>query len=246
MAVLYPRPHEFTCMTEQTAPAAAGGRAPADDRVVALRERYVAAQLAGDRQEALRLIREEGLERGLDAPRIALEVIMPAQAEIGRLWQENRIGIAEEHLATAISQLVVSTLYSHFPRAASNGKRVIVACVEGEQHEIGARLAADFLEMAGFVVHFLGANVPTDSLVAMVRTELPHLVVLSSATTLHLAAMRSAISRIRLVGGAALPIAVGGGVCAWVQDLADIPGVSCTGTDVHDLVKTSRRLTGVA
>lgn len=230
-------------MTEQTAPAADGGRATADDRVVALRERYVAAQLAGDRQEALRLIREEGLERGLDAPRIALEVIMPAQAEIGRLWQENRIGVAEEHLATAISQLVVSTLYAHFPRAASNGKRVIVACVEGEQHEIGARLAADFLEMAGFVVHFLGANVPTDSLVAMVRTELPHLVVLSSATTLHLAAMRSAISRIRLVGGAALPIAVGGGVCAWVQDLGDIPGVSCTGSDVHDLVETAKRLT---
>ncbi|NUO64777.1 MAG: cobalamin-binding protein [Gemmatimonadaceae bacterium] len=232
-------------MTEQIAPVADGGRAPADDRIVALRDRYVAAQLAGDRQEALRLIREDGLQRGIDAPRIALEVIMPAQTEIGRLWQQNRIGVAEEHLATAISQLVISTLYDHFPREQSNGKRVIVACVEGEQHEIGARLAADFLEMAGFVVHFLGANVPTDSLVAMVRTELPHLVVLSSATTLHLAALRSAISRVRLVGGGALPIAVGGGVCAWVQDLGDVAGVSCTGSDVHELVETAKRLTGV-
>ena len=183
--------------------------------------------------------------RGIGAPRIALEVVMPAQTEIGRLWQENRIGVAEEHLATAISQLVVSTLYDHFPRQQSNGKRVIVACVEGEQHEIGARLAADFLEMAGFVVHFLGANVPTDSLVSMVRTELPHLVVLSSATTLHLANLRSAISRVRLVGGEALPIAVGGGVCVWVQDLGDIAGVSCTGSDVHELVAAAQRLTGV-
>ena len=232
-------------MTDQTALAVDGSRAGRDDPIVALRDRYLAAQLAGDRQEALRLVHEEGLARGIDAPRIALEVIMPAQREIGRLWQENRIGVAEEHLATAISQLVVSTLYAQFPREPTNGKRVIVACVEGEQHELGARLVADFLEMAGFVVHFLGANVPTDSLVAMVRTELPHLVVLSSATTLHVAQLRSAISRVRLVGGDALPIAVGGGVCAWVHDLGDIPGVSCTGTDLHDLVETAKRLTGV-
>lgn len=232
-------------MTDQTALAVDGSRADADDPIVALRDRYLAAQLAGDRQEALRLVHLEGLERGIDAPRLALEVIMPAQREIGRLWQENRIGVAEEHLATAISQLVVSTLYAHFPRQQPNGKRIIVACVEGEQHELGARLVADFLEMEGFLVHFLGANVPTDSLVSMVRTERPNLVVLSSATTLHIAQLRSAVSRVRLVGGDALPIAVGGGICAWVHDLGDIPGVRCAGDDLHDLVATAKRLTGV-
>jgi methanogenic corrinoid protein MtbC1 len=231
-------------MSEHSASAVDDPRAASDDpRIVALRAHYLAAQLSGDRQDALRIIREEGLDRGIDAPTLALDVIMPAQQQVGRLWQENRIGVAEEHLATAISQLVVSTLYPHFPRARSNGKRVIVACVEGELHELGARLAADFLEMAGFVVHFLGANVPTDSLVAMVRSELPHLVVLSSATTLHLAQLRAAVSRIRLVGGDALPIAVGGAVCAWAPDLGQIPGVLCTGTDVHTLVETAKRLT---
>ena len=232
-------------MSEQNASAVEGARATDDDpRILALRERYLAAQLAGDRQEALRIVREEGLEQGIDAPRLALGVIMPAQQRIGRLWQENRIGVAEEHLATAISQLVVSTLYSHFPRARPNGKRVVVACVEGELHELGARIAADFLEMAGFAVRFLGASVPTDSLVAMVRSELPHLVVLSSATTLHLHALRAAISRIRLVGGDARPSAGGGGVCAGAPDRGGSAGVLCTGSDVHELVRTAKRLTG--
>jgi methanogenic corrinoid protein MtbC1 len=46
---------------------------------------------------------------------------------------------------------------------SASGKVVTLACVEGELHEVGARMASDFLEMAGFDVRFLGANVPTCS-----------------------------------------------------------------------------------
>ncbi len=36
------------------------------------------------------------------------DVIQKTQREIGRLWQENRITIADEHVATAISQLALA------------------------------------------------------------------------------------------------------------------------------------------
>ena len=84
-------------MIDHSASAIEGPRTDTDDpRLVPLRARYVTAQLAGDRQEALRLMREEGLARGIDAPRLALDVIMPAQQEIGRLWQENAITVSSE------------------------------------------------------------------------------------------------------------------------------------------------------
>lgn len=111
-----------------------------------LRTRYPAAQLAGDRREALRLIVEEGAERRVPVSALHLEVIRPAQVEIGRPWQENPITVADEPLATAISQLVVSHLYRYLPPAALDGRRVIVSCADGELHEMGARMAADFLE----------------------------------------------------------------------------------------------------
>jgi len=184
--------------------------AVAADPLASLRTRYLAAQLAGDRRKALRLVIEEGVERGVSVPDLHLQVIEPAQVEIGRLWQENTITVAQEHLATAISQLVVSHLYRYLPAATANGKRVIVACAEGELHEMGARMAADFLEMAGFDVRFLGANVPAAGLAAMVREVRPHLVVLSAATTLCFPGLRSTIAAAREAGGPTLPILVGG------------------------------------
>lgn len=114
-----------------------------------LTRRYLAAQLAGDAREALRLALEQGNKRGTSVAALQLKMIAPAQREIGRLWQENCISVAQEHLATSISQLVMTHLYTHLPRGTANGRLALVARAEGETYEVGARLGADFMEMAG-------------------------------------------------------------------------------------------------
>jgi hypothetical protein len=42
----------------------------------------------------------------------------PAQREIGEKCQRNELGIAEEHMATAISNLVLAPVRERRPRAA--------------------------------------------------------------------------------------------------------------------------------
>ena len=97
----------------------------------ALSERFVEAQLAGNRREAIRLLME-GLRQGLSVPDLHLGVIQAAQYRIGELWLAHQVTIAEEHLATAIAQLAMSHLYPHLPRGERLGKRVLLGCVEGE------------------------------------------------------------------------------------------------------------------
>jgi MerR family transcriptional regulator, light-induced transcriptional regulator len=172
--------------------------------------RYLAAQLAGDRREALRIVVDEALEKGVAPPDIHMSVIEPAQYEIGRLWQENTISVAQEHVATAISQLVLAYLYPRLPRAQTNGKKVVVACVEGELHDMGARVCADFLEMAGYEVRFLGADVPEDSLVSSIVRERPDAVALSVTMVFHVPAAKRAIQAIRASTRGRTPILVGG------------------------------------
>jgi methanogenic corrinoid protein MtbC1 len=210
----------------------------------ALQARYLAAQLAGDRREALRLLVDEGLLRGIALQDIHLKVIQPAQYEIGRLWQENRISVAQEHLATAISQLALSHLYRHLPRDPSNGKIVMVSCVEGELHEVGARMASDFLEMAGFDVRFLGANVPTSHLVHMLREQKPDLLALSVTMTYHLPALRAALDQVRALFPQ-LRIAVGGLAFSWTPGLENDLNVSFHGRDARELVAAACRTLGV-
>ena len=217
----------------------------ADGALATLRDRYLAAQLAGDRREALRLVMEDGVGQGVPVPALHLEVIQPAQVEIGRLWQENAITVADEHLATAISQLVVSHLYRHLPPAVPNGKRALVACAEGELHEMGARIAADFLEMAGFDVRFLGANVPADSVGAMVRTARPDLVVLSAATSFCFPGLRRTVAAVRAAGGPRLPILVGGSAFTGATACDAPEAVVYAGATAEALVRAAQEHAGV-
>lgn len=202
---------------------------------------YVAAQLAGDRRHALRLV-QEIVDAGLDIATVQLKIVQPAQREIGRLWQENRISVAQEHLATSISQLVLSHLYPRMPREPTNGCTAIVSCVEGERHDMGARMGADFLEMAGFDVRFLGADVPTRSLLEMIDATRPHVLGLSVAMSFHIPVLERTIAAVRAAHGDALPIVVGGHVSAWLPDLQSALGVQCVGTSADQLVRSCREL----
>jgi MerR family transcriptional regulator, light-induced transcriptional regulator len=200
---------------------------------------YLAAQLAGDRREALDLVIERGVRAGVAVPDLHLLVVQRAQREIGRLWQENIINVAREHLATSISQLVVSHLYQHMPRARENGKRVLVACVEGEQHDLGARMGADFLEMAGFEVRLLGANVPTGQVVEAARDA--DVVGLSASMSFHAPALEAAVRGLRRARGDGLPILVGGNLAGEAPGLLEALGVDAFGASADELVAQCRR-----
>lgn len=210
-----------------------------------LRDLYLAAQLAGNRREALRILTEEGLKKGFSVPYLQLKVVQEAQREIGRLWQEDRITIAQEHMATAISQTALAHLYQQATPAASNGKKIVVACVEGELHDFPARLAADALDLAGFEVRFLGANTPTDSLLSLLAAEKPDLLALSVAMAFNIPALRSAVIRIRAQTEGHLPITVGGHACEWARSLADEVGADGSGADAEALVAVAMRLLGI-
>jgi len=207
----------------------------------ALRKAYLSAQLKGNRREALRLVVDEGLLRGIPFATLHSEIIRKAQWEIGRLWQENHISVAQEHMATAISQLALSHLYRHLPRDPPNGRTVMVSCVEGELHELGARMASDFLEMAGFDVRFLGASVPVEHLVREVRESPPDLLALSVTMTFHLSALREAVAAVR-AAVPRVPLVVGGLAISWAPGVDAELGVPFIGTDASELVAAACRL----
>ena len=209
-----------------------------------LRDRYLTAQLAGDRREALRLLVEDGLDGGASVLDLQAGVIQAAQDEIGRLWQLNRVTIAQEHMASAISQLALATLFERATPAPRLGKRFLLACVAGEQHDLPARLVADFLDLAGFDMRYLGADVPHDDLVRMACAEQPDVVGLSVTMSFNVPALRTAVARL----GAVLdrPIFVGGHAIRRSPGLIAELVVTSDGTTSAEVVATARRLAGLA
>ena len=209
-----------------------------------LAQQFVAAQLAGDRRAALTLV-VDSVKDGVSVADMQQHVIRAAQEEIGRLWQTNTISIAQEHLATGISQIVLARLFDYAPDVPSNGKLVFVACVQGEQHDLPARLVADCLDLGGFTVRYFGPDVPTHDLVAAVRTRHPDLIALSVTMSFNVGALRDAVTQIRGVAPS-IPIAVGGNAVRWSDGVVAELGVATAPSDTESLLALARQLAGVA
>ncbi len=162
------------------------GAAPAVS-VAALERDYLALLLAPDLREARGLI-DEALDCGLPASQAYLRVITPAMHEIGRLWETAEISVAQEHLATQISQIVIAGLGGRLAAGANVGadRVAIVASTPGELHALGTQMVADFLEGQGWQVLALGADVPAQELVELTRTRRAAVVALSTALPGHL------------------------------------------------------------
>jgi methanogenic corrinoid protein MtbC1 len=208
-----------------------------------LQKRYLRAQLSGDRREAMRLIVEEGTSRGISVSVLASEVIRASQSEIGRLWEENRISIAEEHMATAISQVALAYLYQQAATPAPIGKKIIVSCVEGELHDFPARLVADALDLEGYAVRFLGASVPVDSLVSVLGQDGPDMLALSVTMSFNVGALRNTVKRVRQEFPS-LPIAVGGHACAWSATIVRELAAEATGSDAAEMIAAAKKVFG--
>jgi hypothetical protein len=70
---------------------------------------YLEALLRGDRQTASRLILD-AVRSGTPVRDIYLQVFECSQHEMGRLWQMNKITVAQEHHCSAATQMIMSLL----------------------------------------------------------------------------------------------------------------------------------------
>lgn len=201
-------------------------------------ERYLSAIRAGSRREALAVV-DDALREGMDARTLYLQVFQPSMHEIGRLWQENRITVADEHLATAITQLAMSRLYEElFGDRPEPGPLLVAACAEHERHELGLRMVCDLLELDGWDTVFLGASVPVEDLVEMVKERRPEVVALSASITPHLARVREAVEAIREAMPEGAPvIAIGGRAFAGDATLAERMGADLTAKDAVEVAE---------
>jgi len=195
-------------------------------QLTTVRERYLNAQVAGDRRAALQVV-HDALAGGHSVRDLRQRVVQAAQAEIGRLWQENRLSVAHEHMATAISQMALVQLFEAAPVPRARGRKILVACVEGELHELPARLVADYLESEGYAVRFLSADVPTASLCAAIAETSPDLLALSVTMSFNVTGLRAAVAAVR-EQFPKLKILAGGQALQWAPELAGQLGIVTT------------------
>lgn len=204
--------------------------------------RFLLAALEARHDDARQLVLE-ALDEGVSVPELHLEVIARAQAEIGRMWQVGEVNIAEEHLGSRIVEDVLSLLRSRMPRTADTGRRVVVASVSGNLHDIGPRMVSDHFEMAGWKALFLGADMPAPDLVQILEDFDAQLVALSGGLGLNLRATAQVIAHVR-EKRPGTPIIVGGRPFSQVPDLWKDVGADGWAPDASAAVAAGSKLAG--
>ena len=160
---------------------------------------------------AARAVLEDALAAGMPLARIYAGVVPPLMREVGRRWQTNEISVAHEHYCSAAVQSILGGFHRLiFKHGNAAGPSIMVACVEGEQHELGARTVADVFELSGWHTSFLGANLPARDLVKLIEeaARRPDVIALSATMPGHLARLAATIEAIRDSTG--VPVMVGG------------------------------------
>jgi len=184
-----------------------------------LLRRVPAGPLDNLRERALQCALEldgVGLEQVLDqafalvGPAQVLEdLILPSARQMGNLWSTGAASVAAEHLQSSVYSRRLEALCRAALSFTSGHPTYVVCCLQGEHHELAARLVAYYVAGAGAFPLYLGADLPLVDLERVCREQRPAAALLSvtrEATLLaQVPALRALAQRLDtplLVGGA--------------------------------------------
>jgi methanogenic corrinoid protein MtbC1 len=195
----------------------------ADEAAAAVIRRYGEALRAGDPERALAAT-DMAVAGGMTAAGAEAQVIAPAMRWIGDLWEQGAIGVAEEHLATAISDSALAHLYPRLRTAAPRSReRMLVSTVQNERHVLGVRMVADALEGAGFDVLYLGGDVPAGALLDACRKHRPAAVALGVTMHVNLPALLGEVTALASLEAPPQILLGGQGIPASVREELNVP-----------------------
>ena len=167
-----------------------------DQPYVDLAKKYMDYLLVGKRYEACDLIIAE-VDRGVPIKDIYLHVFQTVQYEVGYLWHQGHITVAQEHFCTAACQYIIARLYPMIFQNSVQGPKVVAACIGDELHEMGIRMVADFFELSGYDTYYLGANTPMEGILQTVKQSRPIALALSITIAFHMGELISLIQAMR-------------------------------------------------
>jgi len=158
------------------------------------------AVLAGDAQTAVAVTKEAIAEK-MNPTALITEAMIPAMAEVGRLFECQEYFVPELLLAARAMKGALELLR---PLLAETGAqptgRVVIGTVKGDLHDIGKNLVASMLEGGGFEVTDLGADVAPEKFVSAVQEKHPQIVCLSALLTVTMPAMKTTIEAMKQAG----------------------------------------------
>ncbi len=166
--------------------------------------------------------------------------IIPALNTVGKGFEEKRIYLPSLLMSAEAASAAFEEIKEKMPANESrNSKKIVLATVKGDIHDIGKNIVKVLLENFGFSVIDLGRDVPPEKVVGAAKEEGVRLVGLSALMTTTVPSMAETIRLLRdeypearvVVGGAVL-----------TQEYADMIGADKYAADAMETVRYAQEI----
>lgn len=149
-------------------------------------EQFVEALLKGDGDQAWNQVSHLS-ESGHSSIWLYENVFTSAMVQIGWLWEQNKITIADEYLATSTCHFILARYHYSIRKRFKNpnGKRIMLLCIDQEQHNLGIKMCAHLLEEHGWSTEILGASVSLEQMMQTANETKPDAIALSISIPYH-------------------------------------------------------------
>ncbi len=170
--------------------------------------------------------------------------IVPALNEVGEGFEKKTMFLPQLLMSADAATRAFAVIKNTMAEAGirpDDSKRIVLATVKGDIHDIGKNILKVLLENYGFTVIDLGKDVPPEKVVEAAREHAAGIVGLSALMTTTVPAMKETVELVHkdLPG---VPVMVGGAVLT--QEYADMIGADYYGKDAMASVKIAQSLFG--
>jgi MerR family transcriptional regulator, light-induced transcriptional regulator len=122
------------------------------------------------------------------------DAVLPYLRELGQRWERGEVSVAQEHFASALLRGRLLGLARGWGNAGS--PLALLACVPGDQHDLGLICFGLALRRHGWRIAYLGPDMPLDAIGEAARQLGPALVVLTATSADHASAARSGLAEV--------------------------------------------------
>lgn len=165
------------------------------------------------------------------------EILAPALKNIANEHKDQDIIISKEHIRTSIVRTIIECSYPYVLKfkKSSIDKKVLIFCPHEEYHEIGARMAEDFFTLHGFKAFFVGANIPKEDIVILIKEIEPEILAISVSNYYNIVTLNRTIKYIKENVNLNFKILLGGGVFIKRSKSTDMIDIDYIITDYSDI-----------
>jgi MerR family transcriptional regulator, light-induced transcriptional regulator len=161
----------------------------------------------------------------LSVDAVLTDVLLPYLSELGERWERGEASVAQEHFASSVLRGRLLGLGRGW--GLGLGPLALLACLPGEQHELGLIAFGLAIRARGWRIGYLGSDTPVETVERAARALSTQLIVLSAVTPER---VRAAAAELRPVA-ASHRLALGGRGAA--EELADgVGALALTGDPV--------------